>query len=77
MKYSFPVTCACGETFLEHVIGTQFPKSAQCPSCETTIWLVEPLGNVVGMAILGRAAVENEEWGLDAGNRFSCNGGGM
>jgi hypothetical protein len=66
MKYSFPVTCACGETFLEHVTGTQFPKSAQCPSCETTIWLVEPLGNVVGMAILGRAAVEMKsgDWTL-------------
>ncbi len=66
MKFSFPVTCACGETFLVHVAGTQFPKSAQCPVCDTAIWLVEPLGNVVGMAILGRAATEmkNGDWTL-------------
>jgi hypothetical protein len=66
MKFSFPVTCACGETFLVHVAGTQFPKSAQCHICETAIWLVEPLGNVVGMAILGRAATEmkNGDWTL-------------
>src|SRR5258708_16118631 len=66
MKFSFPVTCACGETFLVHVTGTQFPKSAQCPGCDTTISLVEPLGNVVGMAILGRAVTEmkNGDWTL-------------
>jgi hypothetical protein len=66
MKFSFPVTCACGETFLVHVAGTQFPKSAQCPICDTAIWLVAPLGNVVGMAILGRAATEmkNGDWTL-------------
>ena len=66
MKFSFPVTSACGETFLVHVAGTQFPKSAQCPICDTAIWLVEPLGNVMGMAILGRAATEmkNGDWTL-------------
>jgi hypothetical protein len=66
MNFSFPVTCACGDTFLVHVTGTQFPKSAQCPRCATTIWLVEPLGNIVGMAILGRAATEmkNGDWTL-------------
>src|SRR5258708_13653937 len=66
MKFSFPVTCACGETFLVHVTGTQVPKSGQCPGCDTTISLVEPLGNVVGMAILGRAVTEmkNGDWTL-------------
>jgi hypothetical protein len=66
MKVSFPVTCPCGETFLVHVAGTQFPKSAPCPRCDTAIWLVEPLGNVVGMAILSRAATEmkNGDWTL-------------
>jgi hypothetical protein len=66
MKFSFPVTCACGETFPVHVTGTQLPKSAQCPKCESSIWLVEPLGNVVGMAILGRAETElkNGDWTL-------------
>src|SRR5450631_1067502 len=66
MKFSFPVTCACGETFSVHVTGTQLPKSTQCPRCESTIGLVEPLGNVVGMAILGRAEMElkNGDWTL-------------
>jgi hypothetical protein len=58
MKFSFPVTCGCGETFSVNVSGTQFPKTAHCPNCSSSIWLVEPLGNVVGMAILGRAATE-------------------
>jgi hypothetical protein len=66
MKFSFPVTCGCGETFPVNSSGTQFPKDAQCPKCHSTIWLVEPLGNVVGMAILGRAAKElkNGDWTL-------------
>ena len=66
MKFSFPVTCGCGETFSVHVSGTQFPKDAHCPKCHSQIWLVEPLGNVVGMAILGRAATEfkNGDWTL-------------
>jgi hypothetical protein len=58
MKFSFPVTCGCSETFPVHVTGAELPKSAECPKCKSTIWLVEPLGNVVGMAILGRAATE-------------------
>jgi hypothetical protein len=40
------------------VNGTQFPKDAQCPKCNKTIWLVEPLGNIVGMAIMHRASTE-------------------
>jgi hypothetical protein len=66
MKFSFPVTCGCGETFSVHVSGTQLPEDAQCPKCHHQIWLVEPLGNVVGMAILGRAATElqNGDWTL-------------
>jgi hypothetical protein len=66
MKFSFPVTCGCGETFPVHVSGTQFPKAAHCPECHSSIWLVEPLGNVVGMAILGRAATELQsgDWTL-------------
>lgn len=66
MKFSFPVTCGCGETFPVNVTGTQFPKDARCPRCHSSIWLVEPLGNVVGMAILGRAATElkNGDWTL-------------
>jgi hypothetical protein len=66
MKFSFPVTCACGETFLVHISGTQFPNSVQCPKCNTSIGLVEPLGNIVGMAILGRAATElkSGDWTL-------------
>jgi hypothetical protein len=41
-------------------------KSARCPICGAAIWLVEPLGNVVGMAILGRAEAEmkNGDWTL-------------
>ena len=49
------MTCGCGETFLVNVSGTQSRKSTECPKCHLTIWLVEPLGNVVGMAILGRS----------------------
>ncbi len=66
MKFSFPVTCGCGETFLVNVSGTQLPKSTECPKCHLTIWLVEPLGNVVGMAILGRSETElkNGDWTL-------------
>lgn len=58
MKFSIPITCEdCGE-FLVDVNGTQLPKDAQCPQCGKTIWLVEPLGNIVGMAIMHRAATE-------------------
>ena len=66
MKFSFPVTCGCGETFPVNVSGAQFHKYAHCPKCHSSIWLVEPLGNVVGMAILGRAAseVQNGDWTL-------------
>lgn len=59
MKFSFPVPCSrCGETFDVNVTAMPTPKSVQCPKCDLTIWLVEPLGNVVGMAILGRASAE-------------------
>ncbi len=47
----------CGE-FLVDVNGTQLPRDVQCPKCSKTIWLVEPLGNIVGMAIMHRAAAE-------------------
>lgn len=58
MKFSIPITCDhCGE-FLVDVNGTHLPKDAQCPECSKTIWLVEPLGNIVGMAIMHRAATE-------------------
>lgn len=64
MKFSFPVPCNCGETFSVHVTGTQFPEDAKCPKCNSIIWLVAPLGNLVGMAILGRAnaEVQNGDW---------------
>ena len=58
MKFSFPVPCKCGETFSVHVTGIEFPEDAKCPTCNSTIWLVPPLGNLVGMAILGRANAE-------------------
>jgi hypothetical protein len=67
MKYSFPVTCNCGEIFQVPVTGSKFPRSAQCPKCESSIWLVAPLGNLVAMAILSRAATEllkNGDWTL-------------
>src|SRR5690349_1440511 len=66
VKFSFPVTCGCGGTFPVNVSGAQFPKDAHCPKCQASIWLMEPLGNVVGMAILGRAAAElqNGDWTL-------------
>ena len=66
MKSSFPVVCLCGETFNVDVIGTQIPKSVSCPKCGASIGLVEPLGNVVGMMILGRAEKElkNSDWTL-------------
>lgn len=65
MKFSFPVPCSrCGETFDVNVTGMPVPKDVQCPKCHLTIWLVEPLGNVVGMVILGRASMElkNGDW---------------
>lgn len=66
MKFSFPVSCNCSETFPVHVTGGDLPTSAQCPKCKSTIWLVEPLGNVVGMAILSRATTElkSGDWTL-------------
>jgi hypothetical protein len=67
MKYSFPVTCSCGEIFPVPVTGSKFPRSAQCPKCESSIWLIAPLGNLVAMAILSRAATEllkNGDWTL-------------
>lgn len=38
--------------------GTQLPKGVQCPECSKTIWLLELLSNIVGMAIMRRAATE-------------------
>src|SRR5271155_2198494 len=66
MKFSFPVRCSCGENFPVHVTGSQLPKNALCPKCGASIWLVEPLGNVVGMAMLSRANTEFEgqDWTL-------------
>src|SRR5215469_4178954 len=66
MKFSFPVTCGCGETFTIHVSGNHLPRTADCPSCHASIYLIEPLGNVVGMAILGRAwsELKGEGWTL-------------
>jgi hypothetical protein len=58
MKFSFSVSCNCGKTFRVHVTGNNLPESAQCPKCKSIIWLVEPLGNVVGMGILSCAEAE-------------------
>jgi hypothetical protein len=58
VKFSIPITCDDCGAFLVDVNGTQLPKDAQCPQCSNTIWLVEPLGNIVGMAIMHRAATE-------------------
>jgi hypothetical protein len=58
VKFSIPITCDDCAEFLVDVNGTQLPKDAQCPECSKTIWLVEPLGNIVGMAIMHRAATE-------------------
>jgi hypothetical protein len=67
MKFSFHVTCGhCSNKFLVHATGNQPPKSAQCPGCDASIWLIQPLGNLVGMAILRRAEteMENGDWTL-------------
>ena len=67
MKYAFPVPCQqCGETFLVNVNGEDVPDYAHCPECEASIYLIAPLGNVVRMAILGRASSEfkSEDWTL-------------
>jgi hypothetical protein len=67
MKLSFPVYCsACREWFEQRVSGNDFPGTTSCPLCDASIGLVAPLGNVVGMAILGRAAAElkEQDWTL-------------
>ena len=67
MKSSFPVMCsACREWFPVNFTGTTVPESTQCPKCNSPIYLVPPLGNVVAMAILSRAHTElqNEDWTL-------------
>jgi hypothetical protein len=67
MKSSFPVMCgACREWFPVNFTGIAVPESTQCPKCNSPIYLVPPLGNVVAMAILGRAQTElqNEDWTL-------------
>src|SRR5215472_10851513 len=61
MKFSFPVSCNCGETFSVYVNGNHSPKDAQCPKCRTTIGLVDPLGNLVRMAIMNRANAEFQD----------------
>lgn len=67
MKYAFPVPCQqCGESFLVNVNGEDVPDYAHCPACKASIYLMAPLENVVGMAILGRASSEfkGEDWTL-------------
>lgn len=47
--------------FQQRASGTSFPKNAECPKCHASIYLIEPLGNLAGMAVLGRAATELKE----------------
>ena len=66
MKYLLPVSCSCGESFAEDVVGTEVPETVHCPRCGSPIDLIAPLGNVVAMAILSRARTEfeNGDWTL-------------
>src|SRR5690348_14786537 len=66
MKSYFPVMCPCGNRFDATVVGRQFPESTRCASCGSTIFLSAPLGDVVGMTILGRAWTElkDGDWTL-------------
>jgi len=66
MKFTFPVYCSpCEEWFLQAASGANLPKNAQCAKGHT-IYLMAPLGNLAGMAVLGRAATElkEQDWTL-------------
>jgi hypothetical protein len=58
MKLSITVPCHCAELLTLETSGTQLPKDRKCPKCHAALWFVQPLGNVVGMRILGRASSE-------------------
>jgi hypothetical protein len=66
MKSSVTVTCKCGHQMTLQASGTQDIKDKQCTECGTTIYFIEPLGNVVRMRIFSRAKaeLENEDFTL-------------
>lgn len=58
MKSSITIPCACGSQIPLEITGSTLPKDANCAECGATIWLVEPLGNVVALLLITRAKQE-------------------
>jgi len=58
MKTSITFQCGCGEPLKADATGTALPEDAHCPKCGRAQWFVPPLGNVVGLLVLGRAHSE-------------------
>jgi hypothetical protein len=62
MKTPITIPCqTCGKPINLEVLGTQLPGRADCSVCGTSIYLVDPLGNVPTMLIMERA-----KWELSA-----------
>ena len=59
MISSITIPCqSCGKPINLQVVGSQLPERADCFACKTSIYLVEPLGNVPAMLIMERAKWE-------------------
>jgi hypothetical protein len=57
MKSSITVPCACGKQIPLEIVGSSLPEYAKCP-CGASIYLVEPLGNIVTVLLMERAKQE-------------------
>jgi hypothetical protein len=58
MRSPISVPCSCGKQISLQLVGSQLPEYAHCPSCQASIYLVAPLGNIVTTLIMERAKQE-------------------
>lgn len=58
MKSSMTIPCHCGKQIPLEISGSRLPDYAKCPDCGASIYLIEPLGNIVTMLLMERAKQE-------------------
>ncbi len=58
MKSSTTIPCTCGKQIHLEISGSGLPQYVKCPVCGATIYLVEPLGNIVTLLLMARAKQE-------------------
>jgi len=58
MKSPITIPCSCGKQIGLEVTGSRLPDHAKCSDCDSTIYLMDPLGNVATMLLIARAKQE-------------------